>query len=151
MPTNLNWSLHHVNINAVDLKASLHFYAMILGMNGANVITTRANEKVDSVTFTNGSDVRGLHLCTPDLSPQFTKLPINPTVGGHFAINVPDIEAVRRRLDAAGIVYSAPPYGWAMRELKQIYVYDPSLNVVEINEVDPTIAHDNSLVLAGFR
>jgi catechol 2,3-dioxygenase-like lactoylglutathione lyase family enzyme len=151
MATDLNWSLHHVNINALDLKASLDFYRTLIGMNGANVITTRANEKVDSVTFTNGVDVRGLHLCTPDMGPQFTKLPINPTVGGHFAINVPDIEAVRRRLDAAGIVYSAPPYGWAMRELKQIYVYDPSMNVVEINEVDPNIVHDRSLVLKDFR
>jgi hypothetical protein len=47
---------------------------------------------------------------------------------------VPDIEAVKRRLEAAGIVYSDAGV-YAMKGVHQIYVYDPSKNVIEINQL----------------
>ncbi len=58
----------------------------------------------------------------------------NPVIGGHFAITVPDLAAVQKRLDEAGIVYS---YGgqYAMSGVLNLYVYDPSMNMIEINQI----------------
>ena len=57
----------------------------------------------------------------------------NPTIGGHVAITVPDIDVVKRRLDAAGIQYSDAGR-YAMVGFHQIYLYDPSMNLIEVNQ-----------------
>ena len=49
-------------------------------------------------------------------------------------LTVEDLDAVTARLDAAGMLYTdAGPY--AMAGLRQVYVYDPSMNLVELNQV----------------
>ena len=61
-------------------------------------------------------------------------LPLNPTIGGHVAITVTDLAAVKRRLDAADVVY-ADVGEYAMAGMRSLYLYDPAMNVVEINQV----------------
>jgi len=57
----------------------------------------------------------------------------NPTIGGHVAITVLDLDAVKRRLEAAGILYSDAGQ-YAMAGYRQIYLYDPSMNLLEVNQ-----------------
>ena len=42
-------------------------------------------------------------------------------------------EAVKRRLEAAGIMYSDAGQ-YAMLGYRQIYLYDPSMNLIEVNQ-----------------
>ena len=81
-----------------------------------------------------GSENRGLHVIRPDAGfGQRNGFAHNPSIGGHPAFRVPDIHAVMRRLQEAGIVYSdAGTY--AMTGYHQVYVYDPSFNLIEINQ-----------------
>ena len=76
----------------------------------------------------------GLHIVKP--VPRFAKdngLFHNPTIGGHVAITVPDLEVVKRRLEAAGVLFSDAGQ-YAMLGYRQIYLYDPSMNLIEINQ-----------------
>ena len=57
----------------------------------------------------------------------------NPTVGGHFAISVQELDVITAKLEAAGIPYSDAGV-YAMNGVRQIYVYDPSFNIIEINQ-----------------
>jgi catechol 2,3-dioxygenase-like lactoylglutathione lyase family enzyme len=133
----MNWSLHHVNLTAYDVKTSVEFFRDVIGMDGgrsrSEVHGNRANLKTDAYFF--GEGTRGLHIVKPDLTAALKfNMPINPTVGGHVAIAVSDLAAVKRRLDARGNVY-ADPGSWAVPGMQQIYVCDPNMNVIEINQV----------------
>ena len=82
-----------------------------------------------------GTDNRGIHIVKPD--PAFAAkngFKHNPTVGGHKAFTVKEIGAVIDRLNKAGIEYTdAGTY--AMAGVHQVYVFDPSFNFIEINQV----------------
>ena len=56
------------------------------------------------------------------------------SLGGHVAIQVPDLDAVIVRLKAAGIPFSYA-LTFAIPNMRHIYVYDPAMNLIEINEV----------------
>jgi catechol 2,3-dioxygenase-like lactoylglutathione lyase family enzyme len=134
----LNWSIHHVTLQTHDVKKSAAFYRDILGLqNGAphTIGTGTGDMEINSeVLAVVGDGNRGLHLLTPH--PHFARdagFSINPAMGGHVAISVDDIDAVKRRLDEAGVYYQdagehAAP-GWS-----QIYLYDPSGNLIEVNQ-----------------
>jgi catechol 2,3-dioxygenase-like lactoylglutathione lyase family enzyme len=137
----MNWSIHHVNLPAHNVQESASFYKEILGLaDGPTPKTIGAGHgkferSSDAYVFIGDGD-RGLHIVRP--IPSFARdngFTINPVVSGHFAITVPDLAAVRRRLDAAGIFYcNAGDY--AMPGVRQLYVYDPSMNCVEVNQID---------------
>src|SRR3546814_1455000 len=65
------------------------------------------------------------------------KLAINPTITGHFAIRVSDLDAVRHRLRKAG-VFSCDAGNFSMPGVRQIYLYDPSMNCIEIRSEEHT-------------
>ncbi len=153
------WEIHHVNVPAHDVRESAAFYSAIFGMRegvfqrpagGGNFRSDPAAlatfEQVDlpgSVArgpdnAPPGSAARGpnngLHIVKP--VPRFAKdngLFHNPTIGGHVAITVPDLEVVKRRLEAAGVLFSDAGQ-YAMLGYRQIYLYDPSMNLIEINQ-----------------
>ncbi len=80
-------------------------------------------------------DNAGLHLIQPD--PEFARknhLDHNPSIGGHVALQVDDLDAVIQRLDAAGIPYSLTGT-FAIPGMRHLYCYDPSMNLIEINEM----------------
>ncbi len=134
----MGWYIHHVNISAFDVPAARDFLKNIIGLELGE---WRYPEQVgelhhdeNSIAYF-GCENRGIHLVRP--IPTFAVdngFVHNPTMGGHFAITVPDIRAVMRRFDDAGVVYSDAGV-YAMAGAHQIYVYDPSMNVVEINEI----------------
>ena len=133
------WHLHHVNIEAHDVRASAAFYQDLIGMAETEWQMSPDSPIADVTTnadllapFGSG-DNRGLHVVKPQAN--FAKrngLDHNPTIGGHFAVHFDDLEAAARRLDAAGILYSDAGC-YAMAGLRQLYLYDPAMNLVELN------------------
>jgi catechol 2,3-dioxygenase-like lactoylglutathione lyase family enzyme len=138
------WSIHHVNLPAHDVREAAAFYAAIFGMaeepfqRPAGAGNFRSDAAALALFPQPGAASRGvndgLHIVKP--VPGFARdnaLHHNPTIGGHVAITVPDLEAVKRRLDAAGVLYSDAGQ-YAMLGYRQIYLYDPSMNLIEVNQ-----------------
>lgn len=139
----MSWSIHHVNLQATDVRRTAAFYATVLGMEeGAWTFpATRGYIPADPDRLalfpdaSKGGGHRGLHLIAPDPSfAQKNGLMHNPSIGGHVAIEVDDLRAVMRRLDAAGIPWSDAGV-FAIPDLHNIYCYDPAMNLIEINQV----------------
>lgn len=133
------WSIHHVNLEARNVPETARFYTEILGMSlGAWAFPeTRGYLPGDPDKLALLGDGReghtGLHLIAPD--PEFaTKndMAHNPSIGGHVAIQVDDLEGVIARLTAAGIPHSATGE-FAIPGLRHVYVEDPEGNLLEIN------------------
>ncbi|MDQ0029073.1 VOC family protein [Arthrobacter bambusae] len=70
---------------------------------------------------------------TPEYAKSVKELGINPRLNGHIAIAVDDIEEVKSRLTAAGVFF-VEAGRWAVQDYHQIYTYDPSMNLIEINQ-----------------
>lgn len=142
----MSWSIHHVNLPATDVRASAEFYTTILGMAEGSWTFPPA-EQVGHIsadprrltlfpctTASRGAN-SGLHLILPE--PEFARqngLDHNPSIGGHVAIQVDDLDAVMERLKGAGIPFSYAPT-FAIPHMRHVYVYDPAMNLLEINEV----------------
>ena len=109
----MGWSIHHVNLEARDVRRAAAFYKTILGMTEGEWEFPASRGYVPSAPdrlalFGDGRQSHtGLHLIKQD--PEFAarnNLRHNPSVGGHVAFEVDDLRAVLTRLDAAGIPYS---------------------------------------------
>ena len=101
----MGWFIHHVNVQAHDVRQSAAFYRDIIGLkDGAWVYPETVGEvghNPDSIAAF-GSLNRGIHVVRAiPTFPRDNNLLHNPTIGGHFAFNVPDILAVKARLEAA--------------------------------------------------
>ncbi|MDB5511932.1 MAG: glyoxalase/bleomycin resistance protein/dioxygenase [Enterovirga sp.] len=133
----MNWFIHHINIPAHDLEKSTVFYRDILGLNQAHPTygTGSTNTRTGPEWISSfGDGYHGLHVTRP--IPEFARdnnLSINPVANGHIAICVEDIDSVKKRLDEAGMMY-ADAGEYSIPGLLQIYVFDPSMNVIEINQ-----------------
>lgn len=144
----MGWSIHHVNLPAPDVRASARFYAEILGLAEGRWVFPPAEQtghlSDDPARLTifpskggGRGDNGGLHLIRPE--PEFARLnglDHNPSIGGHVAIQVDDLNAVMDRLKAAGIAFSYAPT-FAIAGMRHVYVYDPAMNLLEINEYRP--------------
>jgi len=136
----MRWSIHHVNICSPDVARMRHFLGGLLGLPEGTWIYPAAEQlgKVHHACETlayYGSGNRGIHAVRPIATfPRDNGLMHNPTVGGHVAITVEDLNAVAGNLDKASIPYSDAGV-YAMKDVHQIYAYDPSWNVIEFNQV----------------
>ncbi|MEM1077577.1 MAG: VOC family protein [Pseudomonadota bacterium] len=135
----MGWSIHHVNLQAKDVRRSAAFYRDVLGMTEQDWVfpETRGYLPGDPDKLALLGDGReghtGLHLIAPD--PDFAEknnLIHNPSVGGHVAIHVDDLQGVIDRLTAAGIPFSVTGE-FAIPGLRHVYVNDPEGNLIEIN------------------
>lgn len=132
------WGIHHVNLQANDVRETAAFFAEIAEMEEGSWDRggTRGDFSIDPADLTIfplGDGNRGLHLIKPD--PEFGKRNgfwVNPSIGGHPAFMVDDIHGVMARMDADGWHYDDAGV-YAMPGMHQIYTYDPNMNVVEIN------------------
>ena len=91
----MGWFVHHVNVQAHDVRQSAAFYRDIIGLkDGAWVYPETVGEvghNPDSIAAF-GSLNRGIHVVRAiPTFPRDNNLLHNPTIGGHFAFNVPDI------------------------------------------------------------
>ena len=137
----MTWYVHHVNLQAHDVGETAAFFREIVGLEDGTWVYPetigRIGHDSDSLAYF-GAGNCGLHIVRPIMSfGRDNGLIHNPTFGGHFAICVPDVMAVKQRLETAGVVVSDAGV-YAMAGMHQIYCYDPSMNIVEINQVvDP--------------
>jgi catechol 2,3-dioxygenase-like lactoylglutathione lyase family enzyme len=139
----MSWYIHHVNLQAHDVLKTAAFFRDIVGMEEGTWTypenTGKVGHSPDTLAYF-GTENRGLHIVRAITSFAADNDFIhNPTIGGHHAICVPDVLAVKVRLEAAGVVVSDAGV-YAMAGMHQIYCYDPSSNIVEINQVVDPIA-----------
>ncbi|MEM9439162.1 MAG: hypothetical protein AAGA73_01825 [Pseudomonadota bacterium] len=133
----MDWMFHHINLPAVNVQETRTFLRDVIGLQvGHWIYPDRPGElhhDDDSIAYF-GRANRGLHVVRSIVSfARDNGFMHNPTVGGHIALSVPDLEVVKARLDEAGTPYSDAGV-YAMSGVHQIYVYDPSFNVIEINQ-----------------
>ena len=137
-----NWKLHHVNLQAADVRKSVKFIAANLGFKEGSWRAPDGKgdfsiDPRDLSVFPLGSFNGGLHIIKPD--PGFAlrnNFAHNPSIGGHPAIVVQDIQEVKNRLEAENVLITdAGTY--AMVDMHQIYCLDPSGNVIEVNQYKP--------------
>lgn len=133
------WGIHHVNLEAVDVREAVHFYTDVIGLEEGRwqPPDNMGDFSIDPTKLAIlplGEGNRGLHIIEPDHGfGHRNGFPHNPSIGGHPAIYVPDIRAVMARLDAAGWLYSDAGV-YAMPGMHQIYLYDPNANMIEVNQ-----------------
>ncbi|WP_433344021.1 VOC family protein [Micromonospora sp. CA-111912] len=138
----MSWSLHHVNLPASDVRAMAAFYTKVFGMqekkfpfvdDGRGALQTGN----DFVALFEDTNQRQIHICKPTPSlPWDNDLRLHPVINGHIAIEVDDIDGVMRRLAEMKMPYNDAGT-WAFKGYRQVYCYDPSMNVVEINQKHP--------------
>ncbi len=133
------WSIHHVNLEAKDVRRAAAFYGAILGAKEAEWRFPETRGYIPGnpdrlALFADGrNEHSGLHLIKFD--PDFAKknnLLHNPSVGGHVAFHVDDLDAVKARLVARGIRFSETGE-FAIPGLRHLYLDDPEGNLIEIN------------------
>jgi len=134
----MGWYIHHVNISAYDVAESARFYRHVAGMEACDWVypdPERKDNQSTDVLVAMGANNRGVHIVKPRaMFAHQNGFMLNPTIGGHFAITVADLAPVRERLAAAGIPYDDAGI-YAMADVHQLYMLDPSMNLVEINQV----------------
>ncbi len=134
----MGWFIHHINLQAHDVRETAAFYRDIVGLEEGEWCyperTGEVGHNPDTIACF-GAGNRGLHIVRAiDSFPRDNGLDHNPTIGGHFAIAVPDVLDAKARLEAAGVLVSDAGV-YAMAGMYQIYCYDPWFNMIEINQV----------------
>ncbi|WJW76562.1 VOC family protein [Thiohalobacter sp. IOR34] len=116
--------LHHVSLLVADTARALQFYCGLLGLE---LDPARPDLGYPGAWLQlGGAQIHLLELPNPD--------PVRgrPLHGGrdrHIALTVDDLDAVRERLDAAGIEYSLSRSG-----RRALFCRDPDANAVELIE-----------------
>jgi catechol 2,3-dioxygenase-like lactoylglutathione lyase family enzyme len=135
----MTWQIHHVNLEARDVRRAAAFYSSILGLKEQSWEFPESRGYIPGdpdrlALFGDGRDGHsGLHLIKPD--PDFARkngLTHNPSVGGHVAFQVDDLDAVKERLIKAGIGFSETGE-FAIPGLRHLYLTDTEGNLIEIN------------------
>jgi catechol 2,3-dioxygenase-like lactoylglutathione lyase family enzyme len=135
-----DWHIHHVNLEAKDVREAVGFYTEIVRMaegcwQAPAAMGDFSIDPAELAVLPLGDDNSGLHIIRPD--PGFAyrnSFAHNPSIGGHPAFCVRDVKAVKVRLEEAGILVSDAGV-YAMAGMQQIYVLDPSANMIEVNQV----------------
>jgi catechol 2,3-dioxygenase-like lactoylglutathione lyase family enzyme len=133
------WGIHHVNLEASDVREAAAFYVEIAGMTeGRWQAPAEAGDVTVDPTLVSllplGDFNRGIHIVRADPSfPTQYSLAHNPTIGGHPAFSVRDVHAVKARLERDGVLVSDAKV-YAMDRMYQIYFQDPSANMIEVNQ-----------------
>lgn len=135
----MHWSIHHVNLQAKNVKQTAAFYKDVLGMAQGTWAFPASRGYLPGgsdqlALFGDGRESHtGLHLIAPDDGfAEKNNLIHNPSKGGHYAINVDDLDALKARLRAAGVAYSETGE-FAIPGLRHIYFVDPEGNLIEAN------------------
>lgn len=96
----LGWGWHHVNLPAGNVREAIAFYSDIAGLPEGRwrAPASRGNFSIDPVEGdpSSGQFNRGLHIIRPDAGfAHRNNFAHNPSIGGHPAIFVKDVKAVK--------------------------------------------------------
>ncbi len=114
--------LHHVSVIVADTEKSLQFYRDLLGLT---VCSNRPDLGYPGAWLQlEGAQIHLLELPNPDPLEQ------RPEHGGrdrHLALQIDDINQLKKRLEASGIAYTTSRSG-----RQALFCRDPDQNAVEI-------------------
>lgn len=118
-------ALHHAGLLVSDLGRAKAFYESVLGLK---VYPNRPELPYPGVWYElgNGQQLHLMQLPNPDAGAS------RPEHGGrdhHIALGVKDMAALKSRLDAAGVRYTASQSGRAA-----LFCRDPDMNTLEFVE-----------------
>lgn len=136
---NSNFYIHHMNLESLDVRESVHFISDLIGLKEGNWVAPNDKgdfsiDKKELSLFPISNDNKGLHFIKPDEGFAFrNKFIHNPSIGGHPAFTVKNINLIKEKLDNLNILYSDANV-YAMPGFHQIYLYDANANTLEINQ-----------------
>ncbi len=114
--------INHVSVNALNLRESVDFYVELVGA-----------EPIPTPNF--GLPVQWMALGETQL--HLFERPLTPTTHHHFAVKVDDLEPAYRAADRRG-AFDRTAFGNHLvllpGDIVQLYVRDPSGNLVEIDQ-----------------
>lgn len=129
----------HVSVIAVDIEESTEFYENLLGFEVIETPDLVDQPDYESTETTPFQMLRAgdllLHLWyDPERDPEATRL-------AHFGVHVDDFEEVYREAEERGVfaglgVDSAPPRVFNLNGNAQMYLRDPTGNLVEVDYPD---------------
>ena len=136
---NSNFYIHHMNLESLDVRESVHFISELIGLQEGDWVAPNDKgdfsiDKKELSLFPISNDNKGLHFIKPDEGFAFRNNFIhNPSIGGHPAFTVKNINLIKEKLDNLNILYSDANV-YAMPGFHQIYLYDANANTLEINQ-----------------
>ena len=134
-----NWYIHHMNLESLDVRESVSFIYNFLNLKEGRWIAPKnkgdfsINPK-ELAIFPMSSQNKGLHIIKPDDGFGFRNdFAHNPSIAGHPAFTVKNVNEVMHKLDKLEILFSNAKV-YAMPGFHQIYLYDINANMLEINQ-----------------
>ena len=118
-------AIQHVSVIVADTERALVFYRDVLGLP---VDAERPDLGYPGAWFTVG--VQQIHLLELPSPDPVTDRPAHGGRDRHVALTLRDLDALRRRLDAAGIPYTLSKSG-----RRALFCRDPDSNALEFIEV----------------
>ena len=135
----LDWGVHHMNLESLDVRKSIDFFCNVVGMTEGKWVApvNKGDFSIDPselAILPLSNNNRGLHVIKPDEGFGWrNNFAHNPSIGGHPAFTVKDLSALKKRLDNEDILYSDAKV-YAMPGFNQIYLYDINANMLEVNQ-----------------
>ena len=135
----LDWGIHHMNLESLNVRDSIEFFSNILGMKEGRWVApvNKGDFSIDPselAILPLSSNNRGLHVIKPDDGFGYrNNFAHNPSIGGHPAFTINDLSNLTAKLDKEKILYSDAKV-YAMPGFHQIYLYDINANMLEINQ-----------------
>ena len=135
----LDWGVHHMNLESLDVRKSIDFFCNVVGMTEGKWVApvNKGDFSIDPselAILPLSNNNRGLHVIKPDEGFGWrNSFAHNPSIGGHPAFTVKDLSALKKRLDNEDILYSDAKV-YAMPGFHQIYLYDINANMLEVNQ-----------------
>ena len=135
----LDWGIHHMNLESLDVIESVKFFSEIIGFSEGKWIAPekKGDFSIDPrelSIFPISNDNKGLHIIKPDDGFGYrNSFAHNPSIAGHPAFTVKSLTALIQKLEDKNILFSDAKV-YAMPGFHQIYLYDINANMLEINQ-----------------
>ena len=135
----LDWGIHHMNLESLDVRESVKFFSEIIGFSEGKWIAPekKGDFSIDPrelSIFPISNDNKGLHIIKPDDGFGYrNSFAHNPSIAGHPAFTVKSLTALIQKLEDKNILFSDAKV-YAMPGFHQIYLYDINANMLEINQ-----------------
>ena len=135
----LDWGIHHMNLESLNVRDSIEFFSDIVGMKEGRWVApvNKGDFSIDPselAILPLSNNNRGLHVIKPDDGFGYrNNFAHNPSIGGHPAFTINDLSNLTAKLDKEKILYSDAKV-YAMPGFHQIYLYDINANMLEINQ-----------------
>lgn len=135
----LDWGIHHMNLESLDVRKSIEFFTNVTGMVEGKWLapTNKGDFSIDPselAILPLSNNNRGLHVIKPDDGFGYrNNFAHNPSIGGHPAFTIKDLASLKAKLDDGNILYSDAKV-YAMPGFHQIYLYDINANMLEVNQ-----------------